>query len=141
MVPGPGLVGRELRERVVAVDAVLQEHGLAAAEREHLVAVPAEPDGDPGSRLDQLRRFEAEATPVVSLEQVHDLSAVASDAAAARHAEPLRVLGEELPELTGVAGGGRREGLRDAFADQSWIRAVKSRRRSTFWFVPPRRAS
>src|SRR6059058_3583532 len=133
MVPGPGLVGRELCERVVAVDAVLQEHGPAAAEREHLVAVPAEPDGDPGARLDQLRRLEANALPVALLEEVDHLPPVASDAAAARHAEPLRVLGEELAELADVTAVERRECLRDAVNHQSWIRAIKSRRRRTFW--------
>src|SRR4051794_17025785 len=154
MVP---LLLREQGERVLAAGAVLEQHGAALrlAEGEDLEGVPravpvrigdGEPDRDARALLDELRRLEAQPVSVVLLEKVHDLPAVASGRrlpvhAAARNAEPLRVLREELPERAHVPGVERGERLLELLAHQSWMRAIRSRRGSTFWLVPPSRTS
>jgi hypothetical protein len=56
------------------VDDLLAVRG----EREHLVAAPAELDGDVGSGFEEVDRLEAPAVPVMLREKVDDLSAVVS---------------------------------------------------------------
>src|SRR6476659_8371040 len=102
-----------MSERIGALGAVLQQHGMFALKGEDLeyvvsrLAVPVRIadghcDRDPRSFLDELGRL-VMTLPMMLLQEVDHLLAVASDRrdavdTAARNAEPLPVLREELPE-------------------------------------------